>query len=238
MTRNILFVIILLAFLTGSGIYCTGQEKPGHSIFKIQSQDTIRGRQLLYNGISWTNRYRRIDGDQFLFSPLFLPGTISINGKTFSNVRLKYDIYTDALITPLNREEIVQLNKEMVDSFTINFENRVYRFKNIRSDSLKDITGYVNLSYKGNSSFYVRYKKSISPSSSPHSDGHFFQSNTMYLVRDYVVYPVNGISDLYNIPDADKEQIREFIKKNKLKISKKIPDSFIPVIKFYDSISK
>jgi hypothetical protein len=238
MTRNFIHVILLLTLQTGSAIYCSGQEQSVYSNSDTRDQDTIRARQILYNGTVWSNKYHRIEGDQFLFSEIFMPGTISMNGKTFTNVRLKYDIYSDAIITPLNREVILQLNKEMVDSFTINFEDKVYSFTNIRNDTLKDFGGYVNLLYKGKSAFYVRYKKSISPSSSPRSDGHFFQSHTMYYVKDKVIYPMDGTTALFRILDDEKEQIKNFIKKNKLRISNKIPDSFIPVIKFYDSISK
>jgi hypothetical protein len=32
--------------------------------------------------------------------------------------------------------------------------------------------------------------------------------------------------------------LKAFINKNKVKISRKVPESFIPVIRYYDSISK
>jgi hypothetical protein len=36
----------------------------------------------------------------------------------------------------------------------------------------------------------------------------------------------------------DKEMIKNYIKINKLRISEKEPESFIPVIRYYDSIVK
>jgi hypothetical protein len=236
MIRNILFVITIFNLFAESGIYCSGQTVSASSIFKNSEQDTTKNRQLLYNGIEWTNRYHRITGDQFLFSPVFMTGTVTINGRTFKNVRIKYDIFSDEIITPLNGEAIVQLNKEMVDSFTLSFENKVYRFTNIRNDTLKDFTGYINLLYKGSSSFYVKYKKSISPSSTPRSDGYFIQRNMMYLVKEELIHPIDGTRTLFRVLNTDKEQIRNFIRKNRLRISGKIPDSFVPVILFYDSL--
>jgi hypothetical protein len=234
--KNIFLIIISLAVSFGTGLYGINPEKQINSHSKISDQDTVKERQLLYNGIIWTNRYHRIEGDQFLFSGFFMPGTISINGKTFQKVRIKYDILADEIITPVNSEDILQLNKEMIDSFTISFEDKIYRFTNIRNDTLRGLTGYVNMLYKGFSSFYVKYTKSVSPSFTLKSDGSFIQNHMMYLVKDNLVYPVNGTKTLFRVLNADKEQIRNYIKKNKLKISNKNPESFVPVIRFYDSI--
>lgn len=238
MNRIFFWIIIIFTIIERSGLYGID---PGGQIINysnIPEQDTIEKKQVLYNGIIWTNMYHRIEGDQFLFSWLFIPGTISINGTTFKNVRIKYDIYSDEIITPLNSEVILQLNKEQVDSFTISFEDKVYRFTNIRNDTLMDFGGYINLLYKGRSSFYVKYKKSISPSISSQSDGNFYQNHMMYMVKDNQIHPIDGTKALFKVLSANNEQIRNFIKKNKVKISKKIPESFVPVIRFYDSIGQ
>jgi hypothetical protein len=58
----------------------------------------------------------------------------------------------------------------------------------------------------------------------------------MYLVKDKIVYPISGTKTLFRVLNAEKGQLRNFIRKNKLKISKKIPESFVPVIRFYDRI--
>jgi hypothetical protein len=236
MNRIFFWIIILFSISERSGLYGIDPGGQINIYSNIPEQDTIEKMQVLYNGIIWTNSYHRIEGDQFLFSWLFIPGTISINGTTFKNVRIKYDIYSDEIITPLNSEVILQLNKELVDSFTLSFEDKVYRFTNIRNDTLKDFGGYVNLLYKGRSSFYVKYKKSITPSISSKSDGNFYQNHMMYLVKENQIHPIDGTNALFRVLNANKEQIRNFIKKNKLKISKKIPESFVPVIRFYDSI--
>jgi hypothetical protein len=219
-------------------VFDFGPIEPEYIISNITEQDTIKERQILYNGILWTNRYHRIEGHQFLFSDFFLPGKVTINGRTFKDVRIKYDIFSDEIIIPINRDDIIQINKEMVDSFSLSYENRVYRFTTNRENTLKGFTGYFHELYYGKSSFYVKYKKSISPSSDPKSDGKFIQNHQMYLVKDSIVYPITSIKALLEVLNADKDQIRDYIKKNRLKISKKIPDSFVPVISYYDSISQ
>jgi hypothetical protein len=233
-----LLFLFLFAVSSGYDVYGSNGNGFDSIIQKTGLQDTIRDRQLLYNGILWTNMYHRIEGDQFLFSSFFLPGSVTINGRTFKNVKIKYDIFSDEVIIPINRDDIVQMNKEMVDSFTIFFENKVYRFTRIREDTLKGFTGYVNELYKGRSALYVKYIKKISPNSTRTSDGIFNPGQLIYLVKDNIVHQVTGTEALFRILNADKEQIRNFIKKNKLRISRKDPESFVPVIIYYDSISK
>jgi hypothetical protein len=204
----------------------------------ITQQDTIKERQILFNGIMWTNKYHRINDDQFLFSDFFLPGTLSINGQTFKNIMIRYDIYSDEIMTPLNMADIVQLNKEMVDSFTINFENKVYNFTKIQDETLKGFQGYYNVLYKRKSALYIKYKKEISLSLTDTHDGEFYKNNRIYFVKDSIIYPITRTNDLFKILSEDKIKIRNFIKNNKLKVSKKIPESFVPVIRYYDSLSQ
>jgi len=56
--------------------------------------------------------------------------------------------------------------------------------------------------------------------------------------KDNIIYPVNGKGDLLKILVEEKERIKTFIRKNKMDVSEKDPASFIPVVRFYDSISK
>jgi hypothetical protein len=204
-------------------------------------QDTLKDNQNLYTGKVWKNNYRRINGDQFLFTNYFLPGTISANGKTFKNLSIRYDIYSDEIMIPVNLEEIVQLNKEMVDSFSITFENKVHSFSKIAEDSLNstnDLKGYLYVLYQGLSALYIKYNKYILTNITEKSDGDFVQTHKIYLVKDKIVREIITKNDLYKALAEYKVQIKDYLKKSKIKVSKNRPESFVPVIRFYDSISQ
>ena len=156
MNRNIFLIIILFTTFPETGLFGIYLQMQNNFSSNILVQDTTNERQILYNGTIWTNRYHRIKGDQFLFSGLFLPATVSKNGKTFKNVSIKYDIYSDEIITPVNSEDILQLNKEMVDSFTLSFENKTYKFTNIQA--LRGISMFYT---KGNQLFTSSTKKPL-----------------------------------------------------------------------------
>jgi hypothetical protein len=57
-------------------------------------------------------------------------------------------------------------------------------------------------------------------------------------VKGGTVNQINSKNVLLKVLYEDKAHIKDFIKKNKLKISKKEPESFIPVIRYYDSLSR
>jgi hypothetical protein len=203
---------------------------------QISVQDTLKERQTLYNGIIWTNKYHKFEGDQYLFSDVFLPGSLSFNNHLFRNLELRYDILSDEIMIPRDRDAIVQLNKEMVDSFTLVFENKSYRFLNFRSDSLLGSGGYFNVLYEGKSALYAKYIKSITTIITDKSNGFFNQTMHLILVLNGKDYKISKLKDIMNLLPAQSAQIRTFIREQKLKVTIKNPESFVPVVRFYDSL--
>jgi hypothetical protein len=234
---NFPFVFLLIIFIR-TGLYGIVPNNFESVLFNMNGQDTLKGNQILYNGILWRNLYYKVREDQFLFSNELLPGSLTINGKTFINISLRYDIYNDEIMILKNPGEIIQLNKEMVDSFSLIFKNKTYKFVKIRENTARGFNGYVNVLYKGRNALYVKYKKEIEPLAVDHKYDQFYLTKRIYLVKDSIVYTITGKSALYKILNEDKTQIRNYIKKNKLRVSKQIPGSFIPVIAYCDSISK
>ena len=112
------------------------------------------------------------------------------------------------------------------------------KFTNFRGNTLKGFKGYANILYNGRSSILVNYKKNIRPAFTENYDGEFYQTQQIYIIKDSIVYRLDGVDDLFNVLNADKVQMKNFISKNKLKVSKKIPESFLPVIRYYDSLSQ
>jgi len=229
-----LFITLLILLYSFNSSYVFGEMFLGNSY----SGDTIRESQILYNGKVWRNMYTNVKGDQFLFAKIYLPGSVSMNGTSFKDLNINYDIYNDEITIPKNNGAILQLNKEMVDSFTLDYNFKTYRFINTDADSLEGIKGFVNVLYKGKSALYVKYKKQIDLLAVDEKYDLFFQIYKIYLVKEGKVYQITGKSDLLKVLEKDKVNIKTFMKKNAIKVSKKSPESFIPVIRYYDSLSQ
>jgi hypothetical protein len=200
----------------------------------VELSDTIEV-QILNNGRAWRNLYYKIKGDQFLYSPELLPGSVTIEGRTFNNLKLKYDIYNDELIMITDHGIIIQLNKEMVESFRMIFDN-IYNFKKLEADTLNSLSGYVNVLYDGNTSLYVKYRKEILQLAVENKYDLFNQINRIYVKKDGVFSRVDSKREFLNLFKDKKQQLHTFMKANKLKLSRKNPASFKPVIEYYDTL--
>ena len=206
-----------------------------HDLSGSVVQDTMSQIQVLYNGRIWRNLYYMVEGDQFLFTDSFLQGRIVIRGKEFSNLTLKYDIFKDEILIPLKTGRILQVNKQMVDSFTIVWQNRNYHFTKIPEDSLK---GYVHVLYKGKTSLYIKYIKKIEKLADQGKYDKFYQTSQTYYVKDSIIHSISGKKDLKKVMGVDKDLINSFIRKSRLKISKNNPESYIPLIRYIDNLSQ
>ena len=193
---------------------------------------------MLYNGRIWRNQYYKVRGNQFLFSKDFLPGTVTINGQLFDNVKLRYDINKDEITTISDPITILQLNKEMVNMFSILFENKWYKFERIPENGSNIFNGYLNVLYNGKTSLYVKYRKEMELLAEDGKYDRFYQSQNICIIKDGITFPVTGKKEFFIPLSNKKRQIRNFIKTNKLKISKKVPESFIPVLEFYDNLDQ
>jgi hypothetical protein len=236
MSRICFLFNLVMHFLVinGNSVSCPAfPEFAGHN--GIQ-QDTTPDNQILYNGRIWRNLYTGVKEDQFLFSREFLPGTVTMRGKTFSDIRIRYDIFKDEILIPGNPGGIIQLNKEMVDSFSILFQNKSYQFVRIPDDSLTGLEGYINILYRGEHTLFVRYSKKIGKLADEGKYDKFYQVSKIYIFKDGILHQVNSKKSLIKFLRGNNTAIRNFIKMNKIKISIKYPASFIPVLSYLDNL--
>jgi hypothetical protein len=200
-------------------------------------QDTV-DRQLLLNGRVWRNLFYKVRGTQFLFSDSFIQGDVVINGRTFRDCSLKYDLVNDELLTKAGQNIIIQLNKEMVESFTLNYNLSVWTFVRPERDSLKELDGYVNLLYSGNSALYAKYRKVILLLSVDNKYDEFSQVQKIYLKKGGKLYSIGNKNDVIDLYSDFRQQIKSFLRTSKIKISRKQPESFVPLVRFCDKLGK
>lgn len=207
----------------------------GHST--VFQQD-LTDKQLLLNGRIWQNPYSKALNDQFFLTNTFLKGSVTLNGRKFENLDLKYDITNDELILSIEPYPIISMNKEMVDSFSLMFGNRNYHIINAGTDTSNVIKGYVNVLYDGPTALYVKYMKKIQPQAVDGRYDLFAQEHHMYLRKGSEIVPVTGKKKLLYLLKDKKKEISSFLKSTGSKLSRKDPDTFIPLLKYYDSLGE
>lgn len=201
-----------------------------------QQSDTIKDIQLIFNGRIWIDEYTKIEGDQFLFGNEFVTSSVSMNKTEFNNILLRYDIYEDELTAINEKGLIIRLNKEMVDSFSFKVNGNLMKF--IKADSIEGISGYVNVLYPGQTGLYVKYRKHIELLAVDQKIDRFYQVQKNYLVKDGFARPFAGKLEFFRLLDDKKHEVKQFIKKNNLSFSRKKPESFIPILRYYDSLNQ
>ena len=197
--------------------------------------DTLPENHSLYNGRVWYNLYKGVEENQFLFSEDFLNGSVSMRGRTYSKIQIRYDIYKDEILIPYQPVGILQLNKEMVDSFSINLPDREYRFVRLADSSDVEINGYFNEVYRGKTPLIVRYEKKIEKLADGGKYDKFYQVNKSFILKDGKYWSLDSKKDLYRIFSKEKKTIRNYIKKNNIQIIRDDAESYVPVLKFIDS---
>lgn len=230
----LLLTFFFSIWVVSSGIHLTAACPAKGS--DIDKQDTLE-KQILYNGRVWRNLYQQIDGTQFLFSGDFLSGSVTINGRTFNDTNLKFklDIVNDELLILTDKNTTLQLNKEMVDRFTLMYENKLFLFKKLEADSLNMLSGYVNIIYDGETSLYVKYRKEIRLRNSTGERDSFIETHRIYVMKDGILHTVSNKTSIIKLLSDRKEQVRDFIRSNKISISRNNPESIAPVLAFYDN---
>lgn len=201
------------------------------------TQDTV-DKHMLLNGRIWRNQFSKVTGDQFFMTNRYIKGSVTFNGRTFKNLDLKYDIYNDELILSIESYPVIFMNKEMTDSFNIEFGNRTYHIINAGTDTLNVLKGYVNVLYNGPSALYVKYIKKIQPLADEGKYDLFYQEHLVYLRKGAGTIPVTGKKKLMNLLDERKKEIRSYLKKTGINVTQKDPWTFIPVLEYYDGIMK
>lgn len=246
MYKNVLLLVFIVASSSATG-HCqigSGNELsvlPDRNInydseLKPGLQDTTKEKLALYNGRLWRNEYYKIKGDAYFLSAEYLSGSVTFNGKVFPYQRLKYDIYNDEIILWIDLHTTIILNKEMVDRFTLNYENRTYNIVNMGDDSTSVVKGLVNVYYDGPTSLLVKYRKMIDKLAVDKRYDLFYQTHRIYVKKGDRIYHVSRKKDLFKIVEDKIAEVKSFVKMNKLVIMRRNPESFIPVLKYYDSL--
>lgn len=230
------FNFLILIILACSGITVSASE----SCFPVcLIQDTISAKQILYNGRIWRNFYSyKVKGDQFLFSQKFLPGSVTMNGQTFEGIDLRYDIYNDEVMIITSANNILQLNKEMVDRFSIIFNLTRHNFVNVENDSLASLKGYAEILFDGKTSLYVKHSKEIQRLKEGKILENFIPVQKTFIVKEGRDNYIKKKKDLKKLLIDKKIQVRSYMRSNKIKISKTSPQSIVPVLKFYESLGQ
>jgi len=194
-------------------------------------------RSRLYNGKEYIG-YLPMEGHAFFADPDLHRGSIEYDGLFFDSVIMQYDLVKDEVI--IQHFDVffkIVLISSKVKEFT--FLNHHYR--RMVKDSINQLpvaTGYYDFLHEGNITLIAKRTKRIDEMVTDKIIRKIVEKNFYYVIRDSVYYPIRTYRSLLSVFKDRSKEIRQDLRRNKLKFRKHREEAIIRAVKFYDSSKK
>ena len=218
----------LLAFLWPFVFFASGAD-PRQDNEPLQ--DTTWLKQQIRNGRIWENRYGQVSGHEYFLTEALCEGRVTVNGREFINLLLRYDILNDNLVIMIHPDLFIVMNSEAAGEFTLTCQNREYRFVNFGE------AGYFLVLYDGKTKLLRKYVKTVKKQSYDNLYATFVEESTEYILSGGTLHPVRNRKDAALALAWKEKEVREFIRRNTPYRITGNAESLIPVLEYFDSIT-
>lgn len=234
-----LFIFSMLAI----GSFAKAQEK-NDSLFiaEVTANTTKLSSNLderasaLFNGKVHNPHVRfKNGGHAYFMSDKYTDGTVILNGVSYNQVNLMYDIVRNELVL-LNIDQTngIVLQSVNVDSFMLH----QHHFINIKKAQQEIKAGYYDILYKGGISLLAKREKEITEKIDQKIEKVISEKTSYFLLKDAKYHPVKGKGDLLKLLQSTNTENLAFIKEKKLNFKKDLANAMVGLIKFHDSFNK
>jgi hypothetical protein len=237
---------ILSVFLTG--IY--GQYPQLENQKKIADQqieelsnfsEYVLGKDYrLVNGRIYTQPFMKAYGHPFFKDVHWMSGSVSVNGKTFTGLQLNYDIFNDQLIfldeSPDGSKKIILLNKDQVKGFTIE-DHSFIKLEPLDINNISE-SQYYEFLVGGKISLLKKWDKEFeSNATQEYPKGKFSDTkSTRLILKNRQLFKINSSTALLKVCGDKKEEMKKFLRKNKINVRQGSDQKLIGLIKYYNSL--
>ncbi len=218
--KNMILFTLMLSIFYGNSQETNVESAQG----TITSMDDFFSKKLVGSGQS------EVSGNPFLYDEWNNVGTINSKGKTYNYNNLNYNIYKDEVALSKGKDSVFVIDKDLVDSFTINNKN-FQKYNN---------SFYEVLVLGKKVSLLKKYEIKVIEGMFNPTDGKK-EIDRLSIVDDYYVNETGNILKFKPSKKAltklfsDKEnEVNNYIKMNKLSYKKE--GDIIKIFKFYNEI--
>jgi hypothetical protein len=197
-------------------------------------KDVIRGQTSLYTGSEYREPRQTDDEENpFFESTDWVFGDVFYDKKFFDHVPLLYDITTDRVITEnFYSAQQIALVSEKLSRFT--FGNHTFVRE---TDPTLPKPGFYDLLYDGPSRSLARRQKVIRETIvSQKLEIKFDPKNKYFILRNGKYFAVKSKSSVLKLFEDEKQSLRLFIKKSKLKFGSDPARSISLISSQYDQL--
>jgi len=206
--RNIRCILLFSVFFSFSGTLISQEAV---AIF-----DRLYGLdQTLYNGKKYSYFLPPgTNGHQYLFSPDYVAGSVTIKGKCYQDITLNYDIFNQQLLLQYEDEtgalSIIEMSKAWLESFTLG--NMNFEFLNLEQNPrLFQVLG------EGPVRILYYWRKNLNLDIAVGSSDFFFTNavRDSYILLDEQLKPIRTKRSLIGLFDpGQRQEIKSYLRKN------------------------
>jgi hypothetical protein len=175
--------------------------------------------------------------------PFFLenswkPGTVYYSGTFSGSEIMKYDLLTDNLIILLKLQGIsypVSINREIVREFILNGHHFILLDDFQNRGTSEPVTGYYETLYNGTTGLFVRWMKREAANKLT-MQNEYPQEVIYYLRKDGEYHIIKNKADFIRTLGDHYDEIRSFIKTNRLRFSQDKTGNMVRILEYYDSL--
>lgn len=232
MYQKLLYLFLILLSFSGKGF---GQK----TFADLEKSELFSTENEIVNGEIWSYQKKYV-GHPFWNENIWYKGSVTYKSIKYKNVAVRYDIHDGELIIfkEVNGENrSFKLNPNFIKEFSIYKPNSIDTifFEKIDLPNL-NISAVFAKVFEHKSSYYINYRKTINNVVSGAYTGEYLLAPQMYANVNGQFVEFDSKSDFIGLFAPRQNEIKKFMRKNRIKFKRKNPENLIPVFQYFDSI--
>lgn len=190
----------------------------------------------LYNGPEHIPYSPALEGHAYFLDKLLHKGTVLYDGMIYNNVPMQYDLIKDNLVIA-HFDGFFRMNlvTEKVKEFSFNGHQYV-RLEKDSVNGLPFATGFYDRLYAGKTTVLAKRTKRIEETVTDRVIQKVTEKDFYYIYNGKEYLHVRSFKSLLsNVKDRSKE-VRQYLRKNKIRYRKERENAIVKAIAYYDSL--
>jgi sialate O-acetylesterase len=205
----------------------------------LQENELYAATKDIVNGKKWKFR-KQYKGNPFLVEDYWPDVSLMYNGKHYTGFQINYDMYAEDFIllyTHMDSKKYIVLSNEKLESFsykdTVTREEHLFKYFQIPGTKRKEIYETV---YEGRTAFIQGPRCDIGDDRTGTFPGVYNRSFDCYIQVDGDYSRIHSKKSLLNALHRNADEIKKYVRKNRLKINQTHPENIAQVMRYYDEL--
>jgi hypothetical protein len=231
---GILFILLSSVHIHAQQFTDSSQYNQQANVLRQIYLNEIGDNAQIYHGAEYIRNGQKALGFPFFESNDLLDGAVYYQGTLYPQRKIYYDLVADEVVTGNYANDAqISLSMDKADSFKIG-NHFFVRLNPANSPGLPK-EGYYERLYAGEPGLYVKHEKRL-VTGSGNEEIKYIQYNNYFVKKNTVFYAVDGKSGLLNEFSDKKDELKKYIRSNKLNFKKDLENSMVLTTSYYSQL--